>query len=83
MENQKDILKVLEDPVTIKKFSENCKNIGQKSVATDTSFEHVRQGFVEIIKNYGKDFPEVKDYGARWDGFISVSERLFLILCHP
>ena len=80
MENQKDILKVLEDPDTIAKFSEQCKNIGQTAVAIDTSFKRVHEGFDEIIKNYGKDFPEVKDYGDRWNGFRTVSERLFFIL---
>ena len=81
MEIQEDILKVLQDSETTTKFSEQCKNIGQTAVAIDTSFKRVHDGFVEIIEKYGKDFPEVVDYGAQWDGFRAVSECLFFILC--
>ena len=80
--DQKDILKALEDPETISRFSEDCKKTGQTAVAIDTSFKRVHEAFDEIIKNYGKDFPELKDYGARWNGFRAVSEHLFFILCH-
>ena len=76
-ENQKDMLKALEDPDAIAKFVEDCKKTGQNAVAIDTSLKRVHDSFVEIIKNYGKDFPELKDYSARWDGFRVVSERLF------
>ena len=81
-ENQKDILKALEDPDAIAKFVEDCKKTGQNAVAIDTSLKRVHDSFVEIIKNYGKDFPELKDYSARWDGFRVVSERLFFFLFH-
>ena len=79
MKNQRDILKVLEDPTTVAKFSEQCKNIGQAAVAIDTSFKRVHEGFDEIFQKYGKDFPEVKDYGERWNGFRAVGERLFFL----
>ena len=82
LEIQKDILKALEDPGAIAKCLEDCRKIGQTAVAIGTSFERVHVGFNEIIKNYGKDFPELKDYGARWDSFRVVSERLFFMLCH-
>jgi hypothetical protein len=73
MEHQKEILKVLEEPGSVDKFSQQCKEIGQRAVVIDTSFKRVHEGFDEIIEKFGKDFPEVKEYGARWDGLRSVS----------
>ena len=77
LEDKKDILKALKDPDTISKFVEDCKKTGQTAVAIDTSFKRVHEGFDEIIKKYSKDFPELKEYSARWDGFKAVSELLF------
>ena len=82
MAQQQEILKVLEEPDTVAKFAEQCKNIGNTAVAIDTSFKRVKDGFDDIIKNYSKDFPEVIGFGAQWDGFRLVSEYPFFSHCH-
>ena len=76
-DKKKEILKVLEEPESVEKFTQQCKEIGHRAVVIDTSFKRVKESFDEVISKYDKDFPEVKDYAARWDGFRAVSERLF------
>lgn len=63
--------------MTVQKFTEACKTIGEAAAAVDRAFENVKIGFDDIVRNYGQDFPEVKDYAAKWVGYKQVSEYLF------
>ena len=82
MAHQQEVLKVLEEPNTVAKFVEQCKNIGNTANAINTSFKRVKDGFDNIIKNYSKDFPEAIGFGAQWNDFRLVSEYPFSPYCH-
>ncbi|XP_006463620.1 hypothetical protein AGABI2DRAFT_194392 [Agaricus bisporus var. bisporus H97] len=72
IKEQKEMTKILEDPETLSKFSEACKNIGQTAVSIDTDFRIVKNGFAKLVEKYGKDFPDVeKVYVPKWDGFMA------------
>ncbi|KAF7760573.1 hypothetical protein Agabi119p4_11249 [Agaricus bisporus var. burnettii] len=66
---QEEWIKYLNKPDTLEKFGEACKNIGQTAVAIDGDFRTVKNGFTELVKKYGNDFPEVGSvFVRRWDG---------------
>ncbi|KAF7782841.1 hypothetical protein Agabi119p4_2217 [Agaricus bisporus var. burnettii] len=72
IKEQEEITKFLEEPGTVAKFSEACKNIGQTAVAIDENFRIVQKGFADIVEKYGKDFPEVGNvYVPQWNGYMA------------
>ncbi|XP_006461443.1 hypothetical protein AGABI2DRAFT_192947 [Agaricus bisporus var. bisporus H97] len=72
IEHQEEMTKILEDPDTLKQFSEACKNIGQTAVAIDENFRTVQKGFNDLVEKYGADFPDVgRVYVPKWAGFMA------------
>ena len=75
IEKMEELIKVLDKPDTLSKFVEACKNIGQTALEIDTDFIWVKDGFDDLVKNYGKDFPELAwKYVPDWARLMAVSE---------
>jgi hypothetical protein len=70
IKEQQELIDELDNPDTLKSFVKACKEIGQTAVAIDKDFVHVKNGFADLVKKYGKDFPRVNsEFLPRWDGF--------------
>ena len=67
IKNMEELEKILDDPNTLKKFVEGCKNIGRAADAIDKDFIHV--------KDYGTNFPELgSKYVPDWAALMAVSD---------
>ena len=81
IKQQEDLIKVLNNPDTLKKFVEACKYIGEQVVNIDNEIIHIKDDFANFVEKCGKEFPKVKsEYVPRWDGLMAVSEDFYS--CH-
>ncbi|EKM76404.1 hypothetical protein AGABI1DRAFT_115754 [Agaricus bisporus var. burnettii JB137-S8] len=72
IKQQEEWTKFLQEPGTVDKFNEACKNIGQAAVAIEYDFKTVKVAFTKFVEKYGTDFPEVGSfYASKWDKFIA------------
>jgi hypothetical protein len=60
IKQEEDLIKELDKSDALTTFVETCRNIGQRAVTIDNNFTHVKDGFANLIKKYGKDFLRVK-----------------------
>ena len=75
IKEQEELIEVLNKPDTLQIFVDACEKIGQTAVAIDNDFIIVKDGFNELVKKYGKDFPKVKaHFVSRWEEFMAVSQ---------
>ncbi|EKM81310.1 hypothetical protein AGABI1DRAFT_91035 [Agaricus bisporus var. burnettii JB137-S8] len=82
IKEQEEITKFLEEPGTVAKFSEACKNIGQTAVAIDENFRIVQKGFADIVEKYAMEWRDgnalvFKEAGGRNCGSINRQVVLF------
>ena len=75
IKNMEELEKILDDPNTLKKFVEGCKNIGRTADAIDKDFIHVKDGFDKLVKDYETNFPELgSKYVPDWAALMAVSD---------
>ena len=75
IKEQEELIKLLDKQDMLQTFVDACENMGQMAVAIDNDFIVVKDGFEELVKKYGKDFPKVKaHFVSRWEEFMAVSQ---------
>ncbi|KAJ2914562.1 hypothetical protein MD484_g5813, partial [Candolleomyces efflorescens] len=50
-------------------FEKNVQEVGVWANDIDASFDQTTRKFSDIVKKYGKDFPELKGYSDEWQGY--------------
>ena len=81
IKEQEELIEELNKPGMLQTFVDMCKKIGQTAIAINNNFIVVKDGFDELVKKYGKDFPKVEEhYVPRWEAFMDVGQYFSFLL---
>jgi hypothetical protein len=67
-----DAIEILSDSAMVAEFGKNVGEVGNWANEVDEAFDRVTRTFVQVVNDYGKDFPALSGFLSEWRDYNSV-----------
>ena len=67
-----DAIEILSDSAMVAEFEKNVGDVGKWANEVDEAFDRVTRTFVDVVRDYGNDFPALSGFLTEWRGYNTV-----------